>query len=768
MNVEVHSKVTDVCLYRNGARVTRTGNVEQGDKDIVIKGLPLTLDDDSIQVETSEGCICKSHNIYLEPHDPDSNQKKINRIKRKISSFEKHLSSIKAQIQALQKTLPVQPGNKQSVEFEKIAEASLMLSEFKEIEIANLTNSKNLITERISELKVKIEKIEKNKPKKNSCSKTAQLKLKVNADKAAVKLHYLIPNASWCPSYMVDVNNTITEGTFTLKALACQNSGEDWTNVNMTLSTALPWEFKQLPELKSLYVGKKQAEHARSTWKPAPEDTEELFSDHDAVRGLKSPKTKKKINRSNKKPRNNRNKKNPPRLIILSEIARGKSFELTYTPLTIGRSENNDICISDGTLSGLHALIYEEDGQIMIRDENSCNGTRINGQRIYQQGRKLLSSDIIQVGGIEILYDCEEPSHKSYNTTQTCISLEDSSLSELDIDLSADYTFKAKKSIGFSSMANINPCRASQNSYESPTIETIDVLSENVYKLSSLAMEITKVGQRGKLVWKDKKDLYRRNLLLKGYSNNDFEKIYKNIYNTDSFINEIPGEIPIPSNMQFDFSITTETKVTVPSSKHHHIIPVSRKICELQPRYISVPRESEAFYRVADFENPFPFDLMRGPVNIFMDKDFLCNGQLDTTVEAGKIRLCLGEEAGIRLVRNTEYKEDLSGMLNGKSTLHHFITNQVVSTLPYPVQIQIMERLPLAVDGYEKNIKVNLTDISPAWKSMPNIDEDQYLKNIFYWSDEISPQEEKKFIFKYDIVISSREEIVGGNRREFA
>jgi pSer/pThr/pTyr-binding forkhead associated (FHA) protein len=132
-----------------------------------------------------------------------------------------------------------------------------------------------------------------------------------------------------------------------------------------------------------------------------------------------------------------------PRVIILSEIMRGKTFELTLDRYAIGRSEAQHICIPDGTISTLHCeLIKDVDGYVAY-DKNSTNGTRINGIKITEQ--RLCNSDILQVGGIELLFDCEDKANTTSITTQTAIDLE--------------------KNVGKfmkSNMTNIDPLKTSQ------------------------------------------------------------------------------------------------------------------------------------------------------------------------------------------------------------------------------------------------------------------------------------------------------------------
>jgi hypothetical protein len=57
----------------------------------------------------------------------------------------------------------------------------------------------------------------------------------------------------------------------------------------------------------------------------------------------------------------------------------------------------------------------------ILRDRESTNGTRVNNVPITEQ--ELQNSDIIQVGGVEILYDCDDKSVTTVMRTQTGIDL---------------------------------------------------------------------------------------------------------------------------------------------------------------------------------------------------------------------------------------------------------------------------------------------------------------------------------------------------------
>lgn len=84
-------------------------------------------------------------------------------------------------------------------------------------------------------------------------------------------------------------------------------------------------------------------------------------------------------------------------IIIREGKEPGRTYELRKDRLSIGRSRESDIFLEDLAVSRLHASIYRDDsGSYILRDENSANGTSVNGQRISEH--RLTEGDEIQVG----------------------------------------------------------------------------------------------------------------------------------------------------------------------------------------------------------------------------------------------------------------------------------------------------------------------------------------------------------------------------------
>jgi hypothetical protein len=111
-----------------------------------------------------------------------------------------------------------------------------------------------------------------------------------------------------------------------------------------------------------------------------------------------------------------------PKLIILSEQLRGQKFDLTDDVHTCGRVDDRDIHIPDPTVSTHHCDFVKRGDTYVLVDHNSTNGTRVNNIPISEQ--ELQNTDILQIGGIEVLYDCDDKSMTTVLKTQTGINLD--------------------------------------------------------------------------------------------------------------------------------------------------------------------------------------------------------------------------------------------------------------------------------------------------------------------------------------------------------
>lgn len=135
-----------------------------------------------------------------------------------------------------------------------------------------------------------------------------------------------------------------------------------------------------------------------------------------------------------------------PKLIILSENFRGRTFELLQEKMTVGRTDERDICIKDPTVSTMHCTLIRRNNLFYVRDEGSTNGTRINGEAIEPHvEQQLNNSDVLRIGGIELMYDSDDKSVTSIMRTTTAIDINAASGTQTIRKLDGNVGFSRKR-----------------------------------------------------------------------------------------------------------------------------------------------------------------------------------------------------------------------------------------------------------------------------------------------------------------------------------
>jgi EAL domain-containing protein (putative c-di-GMP-specific phosphodiesterase class I) len=72
-----------------------------------------------------------------------------------------------------------------------------------------------------------------------------------------------------------------------------------------------------------------------------------------------------------------------------------RDIPIDATPFQVGRRTGLSFCIPSRTVSNVHAEFIERDGQLVLRDLGSTNGTYVNGERLLVE-KRLQEGDLIQ------------------------------------------------------------------------------------------------------------------------------------------------------------------------------------------------------------------------------------------------------------------------------------------------------------------------------------------------------------------------------------
>jgi uncharacterized protein (TIGR02231 family) len=213
----------------------------------------------------------------------------------------------------------------------------------------------------------------------------------------------------------------------------------------------------------------------------------------------------------------------------------------------------------------------------------------------------------------------------------------------------------------------------------------------------------------------------------------------------------------------FDFAFTADAPVDVPSDGEPHATLVSRTTAPIALFHVAVPRESRSAFRCAEVESPLESPLLAGPLDVYEGRDFLLSTRLPTTAPGGKIVLGLGVDGAVKIARNFEFTETVTGLMRGSLDLRHRIAIEVSNPRKEPLRIDVRERIPV-VREKEEDIKVDVLSVDPRWSEYE--DDELHAKGAYVWRVTVPAGEKGKLTAEYIVRIAAKHELVGGNRRE--
>lgn len=251
----VDSTISAVTVYTDRAVVMRTATVELagGTTELVFANLPQALNERSLQVSgrgTAQAIILdvSAKQTYVD-FTPNARVKELEDL---LKGYGKQMRGLDDRANLL---------NAQQASLDKM-ETALFAPPTKDVprpDLAQFTNSLNYLTEQKAKLATERASLDESKEELQVKIDTAQNQLnelrgsggkafktvtvRVSAPAAGsldVALSYTVPGASWAPSYDARVLSTERAVALGYFGIVRQNTGEDWKNVLLTLSTARP------------------------------------------------------------------------------------------------------------------------------------------------------------------------------------------------------------------------------------------------------------------------------------------------------------------------------------------------------------------------------------------------------------------------------------------------------------------------------------------------------------------------------------------------
>lgn len=99
------------------------------------------------------------------------------------------------------------------------------------------------------------------------------------------------------------------------------------------------------------------------------------------------------------------------------QLSDGRIFPLEGSQITAGRAPDNAIVVTDQQVSSHHLILSVQPEGIVVWDNNSTNGTLLNGQPLTGSHR-LTTGDVLQIGEVTLRLVAAPPPPSSSHETQ--------------------------------------------------------------------------------------------------------------------------------------------------------------------------------------------------------------------------------------------------------------------------------------------------------------------------------------------------------------
>ena len=260
--IKVSSDIKQATVYLKGAVLKNKAivNIPAGASTLLFTGLSYNIQQESIRLKP-EGCQILSVTLkknYLDLEQLDGQVKKMQEELKKLqqkNADDANLLGVYEQEKQLILNNKVIGGENNGVDPEKLkATADFYRQRLSEIleKTQAIKAEKSKTDKRINELRLQI-----NQSTSKNIYPTSEIEVSITAAKAVnaqFDIEYYITEAGWFPTYDFRVNDLTSPMEIDYIAQIYQNSGFDWKNVEVTVSSSDPGNNGGMPVAQPWYV----------------------------------------------------------------------------------------------------------------------------------------------------------------------------------------------------------------------------------------------------------------------------------------------------------------------------------------------------------------------------------------------------------------------------------------------------------------------------------------------------------------------------------
>ncbi len=737
----IESNITSVTVFRSGALVTRMASLPKLDASRVkLVGLPLSLDDSTVRCRVvSAGvsgadkgkaqAIASEFKVVLDASDDLTTE--LRPEAKELKDLRLEIKQLRARARILREGLAYQvelgiraTSEKGQPPIASPLEARLALLEFSDKYHHSLYDEHHAVQEKIEVAQRRLKELEVAEQRASSAGNSGLEELHKSvvavvqgtlSKDTKIELQYFVPGACWAPAYGLRIREDLNSAELTMRAMVSQRTGEDWTGVQVTLSTAELQRWAELPELKSKRIGRKQPQAPKRGWRPPPAGSEDLYRDYDnsfvALVVPPSPVPSPE-----------------PEAALFGAV--GGAVTMTYPVPDVSDDEDfSSFDEEEHTSELLDSMLVPPPAPMAAAGAPPpLNAPRGAGERSRRAPAKKMAQMM--------------PQEKQWEDDEYADEYADDDV----------------------------------RSNEGSTQVSEPDSSINVALLDYASLRLRGPGsmERGSLQLTSRTSIYIEYLADRGIKEED-ELCQRLLMRTDIArenamdIASLPSQHTLAWADDYDYAFAASSSLDIVSDGQFHSVPIMVGDAKCSSQHVVVPRETSDVFRTLLMNNCFSSPLLPGPMDVYWNENFLLTSPLSFTPPSGKVELGLGVDQAIKVVRNTHYREDTTGLMGGSLQLTHKIAIEVVNNSSRKINLRVQERIPVASSDAD-DIKVTVKNVTPSWDEYapePESAQIDALQGGYQWKISIPPGERSELSASYEIRLPSKFELRGGNRREW-
>ena len=264
--VFTQAKIESARVYNNAAELRHkaTVPVSSGTSEIVITNVANYLNENTVQIGVPKHATVMSvqfTNAYVEEYDNNQDSPLVKPVKDEIRKKEADLKTLQNQLLSERKSVELLDKNQSMSNAQNFSVAELTkLLEYYKTKRTELSNSINKLEEQEKKIQEELTALKgKLTFNETSAEKTSQGKLIVNvmsnqAGTIPLEISYLTNQALWYPSYEMRIDKINNPIQMVYKAQVQQNTGVDWRNVKLALTSGPANQNTFAPELQPWFL----------------------------------------------------------------------------------------------------------------------------------------------------------------------------------------------------------------------------------------------------------------------------------------------------------------------------------------------------------------------------------------------------------------------------------------------------------------------------------------------------------------------------------